>query len=233
MIALVFALPQESRGVVAALRSPVWSGAAALPVVTGRLGDRGVLVLHTGVGEAAARRTLAHYWEMRETYGGRWESLIAAGFAGGLDPSLPAGALVLSGEAPLERAREILGARAHVGGLATTSAPMETPEAKAELFRASGAVAVDMETAAIAAFCRENGVPWLALRGISDPAERPLPVPYAIWFDAAAQRPRPGALLWFLARHPGRVLLFARFVWDVCRTRRALTAALLELVEKL
>lgn len=232
MIALVFALPQESRGVVAALRAPVISGSPALPLITGRLGARDVLVLHTGVGETAARQTLAHYWEMRETYGGRWKSLITAGFAGGLDPSLPAGTLVLSGEDP-SQAQEILGARALVGGLATTAAPMETPEAKAELFRATGALAVDMETAAIAAFCREHGIPWLALRGISDPAGSPLPVSYAIWFDATAQRPRRGALLWFLARHPGRALPFAWFVGNVCRTRRALTTALLELVEKL
>ena len=235
MIALVFALPQESQGVVAALRSPVRTGSSALPVVTGWLGTRNVLVLHTGVGAAAARRTLAHYWEMRETYGGRWDVLITAGFAGGLDPSLPAGAVVLGGSDParLERAREILGKRAHVGGLATTFEPVETVEAKAAFFRETGALAVDMETEAVAAFCRESGVPWLAVRAISDPAGLPFPVPYDACFDAATQQARPWELFQFLALHPGRALPFARFVWNVRRAQRALTKALLELLEKL
>ncbi|MDD5349063.1 MAG: hypothetical protein PHQ12_02510 [Chthoniobacteraceae bacterium] len=233
MITLVFALPQESRGVVAALRSPSRSGSPALPVVRGRLGDREILVLHTGVGAEAVRRTLAHYWKMRETYGGRWETLIAAGYAGGLDPALPAGALVLAGDAPLERAREILGTRAHVGGLATASEPVETPEAKAAFFRATDALAVDMETEAVAAFCRANGIPWLTLRAISDPAGVALPVPHDVWFDAVKQRPRSGALLRFLATRPARWLPFARFVAHVFRARRALTAALLDLAARL
>jgi len=235
MIALVFALPQESQGVVAALRSPVRTGSTALPVVTGWLGNRNVLVLHTGVGATAARRTLAHYWEMRETYGGRWDVLITAGFAGGLDPSLPAGALVLGGSDPLmlERARELLGKRAHVGGLATTFEPLETVEAKEVFFRETGALAVDMETEAVAAFCRESGVSWLAVRGISDPAGMPFPVPYDVCFDATTQQPLPGALFRFLALHPGRAFPFARFVWNVRRAQRTLTAALLKLVEKL
>jgi adenosylhomocysteine nucleosidase len=107
---------------------------------------------------------------------------------------------------------------------------LETPEAKAEYARETGALAVDMESATVAAFFREKGVPFLALRAISDAASEPLPVPSSVWFDPREQRPRPWALIRFLLRHPRRIGPFVRFVLTIGRARRTLTAALLDLL---
>jgi len=205
MIVLVFALPQESRDIVK------------------RLGNRDdLLILHTGVGETAAYQALSRYDSTR------WKLLISAGFSGGLDPTLPVGALVLAGDGPIP---QIL--NAHIGELTTTAAPVETPQAKAELYRVTGALAVDMETAAIHAFCRKRNIPWFSLRVISDTATQSLPVPYNIWFDAQTQRSRPLALCWFLMRNPGKIFPFTHFIRDIYKARRVLTAALLKLVEAL
>jgi adenosylhomocysteine nucleosidase len=106
---------------------------------------------------------------------------------------------------------------------------LETPEAKAQCARETGALAVDMESATVAAFCREKGVPFLALRAISDTAGDSLPVPSEVWFDARTQRARPWGLFLFLLGHPGRIQPFVRFVLTIRHARRTLTAALLEL----
>ena len=229
MRAIAFALPQESRELVAALREPRWSGSPRLPVVTGRLGAEEVVVFHTGVGAASAREALDRFWQRHG--GGGIDAVLGAGFAGALDPSLAAGALVLWGESSpwLAGARAALGNRACVGALASSPEPLETPRAKRQWARLTGAVAVDMETASVAAFCREKGVPFLALRAISDTAREELPVPFAVWFDLGAQRPRRARLIGFLLRHPGRIAPFIRFVRTVARVRRVLAQALVEL----
>ena len=50
-----------------------------------------------------------------------------------------------------------------------------TPQAKATLFRDSGALAVDMESHLAAAFAKRQGLPFAVARAVSDPANRALP----------------------------------------------------------
>jgi adenosylhomocysteine nucleosidase len=61
------------------------------------------------------------------------------------------------------------------GAIAGVDAPVLGPEAKAELREKTGAAAVDMESHVAAAFAREHGLPFSALRIISDGANRVLP----------------------------------------------------------
>lgn len=228
MKVIAFALPQESRELIATLREPRWSGSSRLPVITGKLGTQAVAVLHTGMGAASAREALALFWQRHG--GDGIEAILGAGFAGALDPSLAAGALVLWGEPQwLGCARAALGTPVRVGAVTSAPEPLETPRAKAQWARLTGAVAVDMETATVADFCREKGVPFLALRAISDTAREALPVPLEEWFDLREQRPRQARLIVFLARHPGRIVSFVRFVRNVTRARRVLARALVEL----
>ena len=58
-----------------------------------------------------------------------------------------------------------------VGPLATVNRPIFHPDEKARLGRLHGTVAVDMETAAVAAAACQARVPWVALRAILDPME--------------------------------------------------------------
>ena len=217
MIAIAFALPQESRAFIAALNS-------------GQFGSHRMVVFHTGMGPAAASAGLQQFWEKNKDH--PIEGIIGAGFAGGLDPSLPAGSLVLGENYPelISAAQRLLGCRAHVGRIATAPNLLETPEAKAQLARETGAVAVDMESSVVAAFFKERGVHFLSLRVISDPANMPLPVPSHVWLDGRTQHPRPWALLRFLCRHPSRVMPFLRFVRSVFRGRRILATALRDLL---
>lgn len=234
MTVVTCALPDESRLLLRRMeRRKVMPGG----VVLGAIGGREVAVFHTGMGGARVRERFPELCQFLEEHPG--SLLLNIGYAGGLNPALPKGQLLLSGNhsSPdlLPVAQRILRGRVCMGALATTAEALETPAAKAAFSAGpgAGADAVDMETAAVAAFCEAMGLPMLSLRAISDTATEELAVPFSVCFDAARERPRLGALFAYLARHPSRVKGFLRFVREMGTVRAGLTEATLELVREL
>jgi len=59
--------------------------------------------------------------------------------------------------------------------LAETGTVLASPEAKLRLGRETGAVAADMESAAVASVAKDLGIPWIVVRAIADPAGDALP----------------------------------------------------------
>ncbi len=208
MIAVTFALPQESRDFLRAVR---------------RRDD--VTVIHTGMGLAPAARALDVF--LSKT---RPDWMLSGGFAGALDPRLKLGDLIVAENFTTPSLVTRCQGMPARGTLVSRPRPAELVEEKAALFRETGALAVDMETAAIAAACQRAGVPLLAIRAISDSAQVPLPVPLAEWFDLAQQHPRPRRLLGYLCRRPSAILPFVRFVRGLPLARRTLTAAMLRAI---
>jgi adenosylhomocysteine nucleosidase len=217
-IVVTFALPQESGDFCRALR---------------RRSDWKVGVEYIGVGPVMAKDRIGALLA-KQVPG----LIICTGFAGGLDPQLHTADLVIAGNLStpdlVSRARECLrpGMRCHIGGVASRSEPVESVEAKAALFRETGALAIDMESETVAEACRAAGVPLLVVRTISDPADVPLPVPFAHWFDVERQQPRTLGLLQFLARHPGRIAPFAGFVRGLGPARRSLADFLVHFLDQ-
>ena len=116
--------------------------------------------------------------------------VISFGVAGGLDPSLRSGDVVVATEvmagdgrwlAGLSLNEELvsgiaLGRRRVVrGGLAGVEEVVVARARKAALRSDTGAAAVDMESHIAAAYATEAGLPFAAVRVISDPADRSLP----------------------------------------------------------
>jgi len=116
--------------------------------------------------------------------------VISFGVAGGLDPSLKSGDVVVATEVMAGDARWLaglslsedqiagiaLGRRRVVrGGLAGVEEVVAGQSCKAALRSVTGAAAVDMESHIAAAYAAENDLPFAALRVISDPATRALP----------------------------------------------------------
>jgi adenosylhomocysteine nucleosidase len=116
--------------------------------------------------------------------------VISFGVAGGLDPSLRSGDVVVATEVLAgdtrwlagltlnedEIANVALGRRRVVrGGLAGVEDVVVARDGKAALRSETGAAAVDMESHIAAAYAAEAGLPFAALRVISDPASRELP----------------------------------------------------------
>jgi hopanoid-associated phosphorylase len=119
-----------------------------------------------------------------------FRGVISFGVAGGLDPALKSGDVVvatevlagdgrwLAGLALNDEliARVALGRRRVVrGGLAGVEQVIAARAGKAALRSETGASAVDMESHIAAAYAAEAGLPFAALRVISDPASRALP----------------------------------------------------------
>ena len=236
---VTFALPDESRLFVRTVTSGASTlhrgKAPMLPTHVGNYGEKYLAIVHTGVGDTpGGRQRLQEMLASADS--AAW--VISAGYAGGLSPDLHVGDLVLgrnhSDPGLLNAARLLLeNEKPHVGTLVTRDTAAETAADKGALHAATGALAVDMETAWIADVCAGAGVPMLSVRVISDAAGQGFPVPGRVLFDAARQRPRYLALpLWLLA-HPSRVAPFAAFVRGLSPARVRLTRALSRLAAHL
>jgi adenosylhomocysteine nucleosidase len=116
--------------------------------------------------------------------------IVSFGIAGGLDPSLNAGDLVVASEImaggqrfPTARALSEalvegtnIGRRRIVGGtIVGAEEIILDPRDKVVLYKKTGATAVDMESHIAAAYAASAGLPFAALRVINDPASRSLP----------------------------------------------------------
>ena len=116
--------------------------------------------------------------------------VISFGVAGGLDPTLKSGDVVVATEVMAGDARWLaglslnetllsglaLGRRRVVrGGLAGVEEVVMARARKAALRSVTGAAAVDMESHIAADYATKAGLPFAALRVISDPADRSLP----------------------------------------------------------
>lgn len=173
--------------------------------------------------EAEARRLL------REGAG----ALLSFGIAGGLDPQLQAGAVVVATRVHLpaggwveterswrERLVESIQEPVVLKELAGVDAALTTVAAKRALFGATRAAAVDLESHAVARVAAQAGVPMLAVRAVADPAER-APPPWVLGAVRPSGRATPWPVLAALCVKPWRVSA----LWAVAAdTRRALGA---------
>ena len=132
------------------------------------------------------------------------ELMLSCGIAGGLMPSLKPGDVVIDGDeavlALLQRALP----QAIVGRISGSDAIIATAMAKRALSARDSAIAADMETHIVQRVARAKGLPFGAIRVISDGAGDDLP-------PAALVGMRPdggmalGAVLGSLARHPAQL----------------------------
>ena len=213
-VLITFAVPQESRAFRRAL---------------GRMHRKEIRIAHIGVGPAAAGESMTRLLASEKP-----RLVICTGFAGGLRPPLGTGDLVVAEN--LSTPELVTRVRRHVptssqlvfGAIISYAEPVESVADKTELAGKTPALAVDMESEAVAEACLTAAVPLLVVRAISDPADTPLPVPFAVWFDIRGQRPRILALLRYLALHPEQIAAFARFVLGLGPARRAIAAFLLD-----
>lgn len=150
--------------------------------------------------EALARRLIAQ----------QVDALLSWGIAGGLNPDLPSGALLIPGSVvdtdetvlPLVAVR-MSGQDAKVS-LAGVESVIATPAGKAGLRDRTGADAADMETHRVARVAAEAAIPCFAIRAISDTVHRALPPGTEDALDVEG-RPRVLPVLMGLLRHPGRL----------------------------
>jgi adenosylhomocysteine nucleosidase len=163
--------------IVAALEREVWPLIKDWPVSRKEFDGRGfkffekdgMVVVCGGIGAEAARRAAEAAIALYSP-----ALLISAGFAGALDPSLPAGHTLTP--------RHVIdandGSRTDSGlgeGVLVSFVDIADVEQKTKLGQAYGAHAVDMEAAAVARSAEAHGVKFLACKVISDASGCSLP----------------------------------------------------------
>ncbi len=191
----------------------------------GRAGEMEVVAMLTTIGMAAgadaAGRILEHEVD--------W--VMVVGIAGGVDVSVPIGTVIVP-EVVIDRATErqfrpaIAGSIVPSGTLSCGDELITGPD-ELNAMAARGVVAVDMETAAVAAVCEAAGCPWSVFRGISDYAGEGL-VDDAIF---AMTRPDgtadPDVIARYLEENPERREVLVRLAHDThLATEAAATAAI-------
>ncbi|HEY6620822.1 MAG TPA: hypothetical protein VIY68_14850 [Steroidobacteraceae bacterium] len=176
-------------GVVAALASearalgPSMRRVGTPPLSELALGDGSLLAL-SGIGRAAAAAAAQSLVDAGVS------ALMTFGLAGGLDPALKSGSVVIPCELLSTEGTRYAACRAWrervaaaisplcavtAGNLLTSTHVIDTPADKAAAFRNSGAAAVDMESAAVAEIAAKHNLPVIAVRVIADTAADMLP----------------------------------------------------------
>jgi adenosylhomocysteine nucleosidase len=141
--------------------------------------------------------------------------ILLAGLAGGLDPGLRVGEVIVDGRAdPIPPAKP--------GRIVCSRLLVATPAQKAELFRQTGAAAVDMESDAVRRAA--GNVPIVHLRAISDAAGDSIDPAILKWVDSVG-RPSGGRLAMGLLKRPMLAAELVRLARHVRIATRALAVA--------
>ncbi len=172
-IGIIAALPAEARSF------------SARPIKPNNLTEleHGVLLWQCGMGAERAQQAARSLLDAGAT------ALLSWGTAGGLDPALRPGDVVLPATVVpspgvglevdaawhMRLCKCLAGSNINTGPLIQSPRVVAEPADKAELFQSTGAIAVDMESAAIAQVCQDAGKSFMAIRAIADPAGRSIP----------------------------------------------------------
>jgi adenosylhomocysteine nucleosidase len=192
-----------------------------------------VRVALSGMGGAAAAQSAHSLIEAGA------QALVSWGMAGGLDPALRPGTIFLPSEVASPDGTSVLSTEASwsealgaaiathqpllQGRLLTTPKAVGTQADKSALFKQTGAVAVDMESLAIAQVAHSQQVPFIAIRVIVDSAADTLPRAVTAAADSEGQL-QIGRLLGALARTPAEIPALLRLGGRYRAANRSLAA---------
>lgn len=178
---------------------------------------RELLLARTGMGPDTAETVARRLFSEAPV-----AAALSVGVAAGLSPLLQAGDLIVGDRAILHRGsggtsqsfccdarlqewaltlvRES-GSRHSLGPIVTVEQILPTADEKRRLAAESGAMAVDMESAAIASAASARAVPFLAIRAILDPVEEDLKIAFDQFLNRRGE-PQWLSLAWYLLAHP-------------------------------
>jgi adenosylhomocysteine nucleosidase len=193
--------------------------------------DDGALLAISGIGRDAAEAAA------RALIDAGVAALMTFGMAGGLDPALEAGSVVLPCELISADGTRFVAARSwrervaaavsplravSAGNLLTSTRAIDTPSGKSTAFHETGAAAVDMESAAVAAIASHHNLPFIAVRVIVDTAADTLP--RAVVNASRAGHLAVGRLIAGLIVAPGEIAALIRLAQRYRIAMRSLRA---------
>ena len=214
---------------------------ARLGVITGLVSELDCLAVFAaadrplarcaGMGTAAARRA------SRALIAEGCTALLSLGMAGGLDPALKAGAVVIAERIVTADGRslatqeswrkslvEVLAAAGNtvsVAPIADSERMVTSVEAKHNLRRHTEAAVVDMESVGVAEVAAAAGLPFMAVRAVADTARRAVPA-WLLGGVGADGALRPLAVAAGLLARPWAMPVVAGLARDSWRARAGL-----------
>ncbi|MEX0715348.1 MAG: 5'-methylthioadenosine nucleosidase [Planctomycetaceae bacterium] len=174
----------------------------------GKLDGTRIVIVESGLGFARARRAAQ---ALLDAHTPKW--ILSCGFSGALLPEMKVGQIVLANSivdvhghemtidlnVPEDRAGGL-----YVGRVLTADEMVRTVERKRRLAAERQAIAVDMESLAVAQVCRESKTRFMAIRAISDDMSADLPQEvFAVLGSSGTIR--VGATLGAVWKRPGSV----------------------------
>jgi len=130
--------------------------------------------------------------------------VLTCGFAGGLRPGLPMGAVLFDADDDANLGARLRQAGASPGRFHLAPNVVSTAREKAALYASVGADAVEMESALIASICREQKLSCAIVRVVLDPAGEDFPLDFNSFLNAD-QELHFGKLLLAVIKSPSRV----------------------------
>ena len=242
MIAILVAVRQELRPILRRAQASAVIRQEHLDFYEGTLAGKPVALLALGIGKECAR--IAAEMTIR-CY--RPDLIISAGFGGGLQPDVEDGDIVIGTEILELRKDEgdkvcwdtafslpkppVLDVdhddlRVHHGKIITSDEMILRADNKKRIGKATGALAVDMETSAVAAVCAAQDTEFFAFRCITDNDHEDLPQDFNDFFVLGQLRAK--RVISACARHPTVVTDLARLGYRAQRSGQNL-ARFLEL----
>jgi len=225
-VGVVVALASEARAL-----GPTMPRGGDPPLSELALLGEGSLLALSGIGGAAAAAAAQALVDSGVS------ALMTFGMAGGLDPALKPGCVVIPCEllsthgaryAACRSWRERVAAAVSPlyavteGNLLTSAQAIDTPAEKAAALRSTGAAAVDMESAAVADVAARHNLPFIAVRVIVDTAADVLP--RAVVAASRAGRVRFGRLIGGLILRPREIAALLRLAQRYRIAMRSLRA---------
>jgi nucleoside phosphorylase len=164
-------MPLEMHAIVRAFGLQPTSSDELEPWV-GRVGGSEVTAVHIGMGPPLTRAALERLFDASTNSGEPIDHVMNAGICGGLDPDIAVGtlinpAIIVDNATGAQFRHRPPGDAVLAGKLMTMEAATLDPE-RSRRFLAEGFLAVDMESAAVAAVCEEHDCPWSIYRCIGD-----------------------------------------------------------------
>jgi adenosylhomocysteine nucleosidase len=219
-LGFVFAFTQEAGGLIDRLAGGIDIAGAGFTIREGGLAGRRVAIIVSGAGRKAA----ASATEILIA-GHAPKCVISSGFAGGLAENIARGDIVIANELidaqgaqatidlPSSLAELTTTAaspdnkqpRVHIGRAITVDQIVSTPEAKRQLSQQHNAIAVDMESLAVAQTCSQHNTPFLAIRIVSDAANDTLPAEVTNLVSQKSLAGQLGALTGALFKRPSSI----------------------------
>ena len=183
----------------------------------------GCRILAAGIGAQAAERG-ARLLAQSEPL----TALISAGYAGGLVQAAAPGTIVV--DTKDEELEKFL-PPALRGKIVQAGRMVRTPAERARLAEETGAVAVDMESEAVARVAAESGLPFAAVKAVTDGPQADLVMDWSRFLRPDGSV-RTAAALWSVLRTPKGIAELRQLWYASGKASQALSAFLADFLER-